>query len=196
MAGLLASLGAFADDRLPPDVAASLKAAGIPLSAVGIVVQEVGVTRPSLALNATRAMNPASTMKLVTSFAALELLGPNFMWRPEAWASGSMSGDALEGDLILKGGADPKLTIENLWLFARALRARGLREIRGDLVLDRSYFDAAEHDPSRFDAEPQRPYNVGPDALLINFKAVRFGFSPHRSNCILPWLIGEPVKDS
>ncbi len=191
VASLLASPGAFAEERLPPDVAASLKASGIPLTSVGIVVQEAGTTRPSLALNAARAMNPASTMKLVTSFAALELLGPNFMWKTEAWASGGMSGDALEGDLVLKGGGDPKLTIENLWLLARALRSRGLREIRGDLVLDRAYFDAAEHDPSRFDAEPLRPYNVGPDALLINFKAVRFSFSPNTERGIAQ-VIAEP----
>jgi D-alanyl-D-alanine carboxypeptidase/D-alanyl-D-alanine-endopeptidase (penicillin-binding protein 4) len=182
---------ALADERLPPDVAAHLKAAGIPLSAVSIVVQETGTSRPSLALNAARPMNPASTMKLVTAFAALELLGPNFTWKTEAWAGGAITGDVLEGDLVLKGGGDPKLTIENLWLLVRALRARGLREIRGDLVLDRSYFDAAEHDPSRFDAEPLRPYNVGPDALLVNFKAVRFSFAPDAARGIA-LVIPEP----
>jgi len=163
---------------LPAEVAAALKAAAIPLSSVGIHVQETGSRKPSLSLNADQALNPASTMKLLTSFAALELLGPNFTWKTQVWAAGNINGDTLEGDLVLKGGGDPKLTLENLWLLVRSLRTRGLRHIRGDLVLDRSYFNAGDYDPSRFDAEPLRPYNVGPDALLLNFKAVRFNFSP------------------
>ena len=169
---------AHAQDRLPADVTGALKAAGIPLSAVGIYVQEVGARKPSFSMNAERPLNPASTMKLMTSFAALDLLGPNFIWKTQVWTAASLNGDALEGDLILKGGGDPKLTMENLWLLVRSLRARGLRQIRGDLVLDRSYFSNGEHDPSRFDAEPLRPYNVGPDALLVNFKAIRFTFLP------------------
>jgi serine-type D-Ala-D-Ala carboxypeptidase/endopeptidase (penicillin-binding protein 4) len=78
----------------------------------------------------------------------------------------------------LRGGGDPKLTLESFWLLLRALRARGLREIRGDLVLDRGYFEAIEYDPGKFDKEPARAYNVGPDALLVNFKAIRFHFVP------------------
>jgi D-alanyl-D-alanine carboxypeptidase/D-alanyl-D-alanine-endopeptidase (penicillin-binding protein 4) len=141
-------------------------------------VQAVGERHALLGINAERALNPASTMKLVTTFAALDLLGHNFTWKTQVWTTGSLNGDTLEGDLILKGGGDPKLTLENLWLLARALRARGLRNIHGDLVLDRSYFNGVEHDPARFDAEPLRPYNVGPDALMFNFKSIRFSFLP------------------
>jgi D-alanyl-D-alanine carboxypeptidase/D-alanyl-D-alanine-endopeptidase (penicillin-binding protein 4) len=174
--------GAQANDAPPPEVAAALRTAGIPLSAVAIQVQAVqngDAHAPRLAINADRALNPASTMKLVTSFAALELLGPTFTWKTQAYISGTLNGDTLDGDLILKGGGDPKLTIEHFWLLARGLRARGLRHIRGNLVLDRGYFENGAHDPSRFDAEPLRPYNVGPDALLLNFKSVIFTFVPN-----------------
>jgi D-alanyl-D-alanine carboxypeptidase/D-alanyl-D-alanine-endopeptidase (penicillin-binding protein 4) len=123
-------------------------------------------------------MNPASTIKLVTTLAALELLGPSYTWKTEVYINGTLKGDTLDGDLIVRGTGDPKLTLENFWLMLRALRARGLREIRGDLVLDRSYFAPAGHDPSRFDNEPARPYNVGPDALLVNYKSIRFHFVP------------------
>ncbi len=163
---------------LPPPVAASLAAAGIPATAVAAFVQEVGAAKPVLAFNATHPMNPASTMKLVTTYAALELLGPTFAWRTEAYLSGPLSGDVLDGDLVLRGTGDPKLTIENFWLLLRSLRARGLREIRGDLVLDRGYFEPISEDSGSFDSEPLRPYNVSPDALLLNFKTVRFTFSP------------------
>ena len=164
--------------RLPPPVRSALAAAGIPAQAAALYVQDVALEAPRIAHNAAAPMNPASTVKLLTTYAGLELLGPSFTWKTEAWADGALRGDVLEGDLVLRGGGDPRLTIENFWLLLRALRARGLREIRGDLVLDRSYFAAAPYDPGRFDNEPARAYNVGPDALLVNFKAIRFHFVP------------------
>ena len=163
---------------LPGALEQALKRAGIPLTGVSAYVQPLDSQRPIIAHNAALAMNPASTMKLVTTYAALELLGPTYAWKTEAHANGPMQAGVLEGDLILKGFGDPKLTLENFWLLLRKLRALGLREIRGDLVLDRSYFEAAEEDPARFDSDPLRAYNVGPDALLLNFKAVRFLFVP------------------
>jgi D-alanyl-D-alanine carboxypeptidase/D-alanyl-D-alanine-endopeptidase (penicillin-binding protein 4) len=187
VAALAAPVGAA--DVLPPPIASALARAGIPQSSVALFVQDVEATKPALSFNAGQPLNPASVMKLVTTFAALELLGPSYTWKTEAYLGGPLAGDALEGDLVLKGYGDPRLTIENFWLFVRALRARGLREIRGDLVLDRSFFEANDHDPARFDSEPLRPYNVGADALLVNYKAVRFQFLPDaaaKSVAILP----------
>ncbi len=173
---LLSPAGAAAP--LPVALTAPLAAAAIPLANAAIWVQEVGSSKPLLAHNPATPMNPASTMKLVTSYAALEILGPAFTWRTEAYANGRVAGEVLEGDLVLRGMGDPKLTIENFWLLLRGLRARGLRDIQGDLVLDRTYYEAREDDPGRFDNEPLRPYNVSPDALLLNFKSVRFTFVP------------------
>ena len=175
----LLAAGMASAQSLPPELESALKRAHIPLSAVAAYVQGVDGARPLLAHNAAQAMNPASTMKLLTTYAALELLGPSYTWKTEAYAAGKLEGGVLQGDLILKGYGDPKLTLENFWLLLRKLRALGLREIRGDLVQDRSYFEAAAHDPAKFDAEPLRAYNVGPDALLLNFKAVRFQFVPN-----------------
>ena len=165
-------------NALPAPVAAAMRASGVPGSSAALFVQEVGAPRPAVAFNAGAVMNPASTMKLVTTLAALELLGPTYAWKTEAYTAGTQRDDVLEGDLVLRGSGDPKLTVENFWLMLRALRARGLREIRGDLVLDRSHFDAVSQDAARFDNEPLRPYNVAPDALLLNFKAYRFTFVP------------------
>lgn len=123
-------------------------------------------------------MNPASVMKLVTTYAALELLGPAYRWKTEAWAAGPLREDVLAGDLVLKGYGDPKLDLEAFWLLLRALRGKGLRDIRGDLVLDRSHFERAPGDAARFDGDAFRPYNVLPDALLVNYKSLRFAFAP------------------
>ena len=163
---------------LPAPVAQALAAAGIPESAVGLYVHEVGAERPSVAHGAERALNPASTMKLVTTYAALELLGPAYTWSTDVYATGPVHNEVLAGDLVIKGHGDPKLTIEKFWLMLRGLRARGLREIRGDVVLDRSFFAVEDFDPARFDGEPLRPYNTGPDALLVNFKAFALHFVP------------------
>jgi D-alanyl-D-alanine carboxypeptidase/D-alanyl-D-alanine-endopeptidase (penicillin-binding protein 4) len=166
------------EDRLPAPVARVLKSAGVPASAVAVLVQDVDARMPRASFNADKPMNPASAMKLLTTYAALELLGPAYTWKTEALATAPLKDGVLEGDLVLKGTGDPKLGFEQLWLLLRQLRARGLREIRGDLVLDRSHFAPENHDPARFDGEPLRPYNVGADALLLNFKAIRLTFVP------------------
>ena len=178
----LSSAAAAASGRWPAALHAALAESGVPRDAVSLYVQEVGAREPLLAWNADRPVNPASTMKLVTTLAALELLGPTYTWRTEAYAHGTLAGDVLHGDLVLKGYGDPKLTLENFWLLLRELRVRGLREIRGDLVLDRSFFAAVDADPARFDNEPTRPYNVAPDALLLNYKSVRLQFVPQEES--------------
>jgi D-alanyl-D-alanine carboxypeptidase/D-alanyl-D-alanine-endopeptidase (penicillin-binding protein 4) len=167
-----------AQPRLPEPVAQALARAKIPEASVAFYVHEIGSDRPLVAYGDERVLNPASTMKLVTTYAGLELLGPAYAWNTEAYGSGPLVNGVLDGDLILKGQGDPKLTIENFWLLLRNLRARGVREIRGDLILDRSFFSREEYDASRFDEQPTRPYNTGPDALLVNFKAVTVQFIP------------------
>lgn len=163
---------------LPATVAQKLKEAHIPQSGIAVVVREAGKHAPLISINAQRPMSPASTMKLLTTFAALDLLGPAYTWKTEAYIDGDLKDGVLNGNLILKGYGDPKFTIEQFWLWLGELRARGLREIRGDLILDRSYFDLPPYDPADFDADPMRAYNVGPDALLINFNTLRLRYMP------------------
>ena len=162
----------------PAALHAALAGTGIPREAVALYVQEVDAQEPLLAWNGEQPMNPASTMKLVTTLAALELLGPAYAWRTEVFAQGILAGDTLHGDLALKGYGDPKLDLDRFTALLAELRARGLRDIRGDLILDRSHFQLEHTDPARFDDEPSRPYNVLPDALLLNYKSVRLQFVP------------------
>ena len=173
---LAASASARAD--LPQPVRDALARAGVPESAVGVVVLPVDAAQPAVSHNAREAMNPASVMKVITSYAALDLLGPAFTFRTDALVKGEIANGVLEGDLYLRGGGDPKLTTERVWQLAHALRSRGLREIRGDIVIDRGYFAPVAHDPAKFDGEARRAYNAGPDALLVNFNAIAFRFVP------------------
>ena len=166
--------------ELPPSVQTALEQAHIPLSNVAIEVREVNARTPLVSYNAEKPLNPASVMKLLTTFAALERLGPTYTWKTEAWLAGELDTDGvLHGDLILKGSGDPNFSEEQFWLWLRELRNRGLREIRGDLVLDRSAFDLPPFDPAAFDNDPLRPYNAGADALVVNGGVQHFRLVPH-----------------
>jgi serine-type D-Ala-D-Ala carboxypeptidase/endopeptidase (penicillin-binding protein 4) len=123
-------------------------------------------------------VNPASLMKLITTTAALDLLGPAFTWNTPVYVDGPIKDGVLLGNVYLRGQGDPRLVVERLWLLMRRLQAMGVARIQGDIVLDRSAFALAPRDPASFDGEPLRPYNAAPDALLINFKSIVLGFVP------------------
>jgi serine-type D-Ala-D-Ala carboxypeptidase/endopeptidase (penicillin-binding protein 4) len=180
---------------LPAPVAQALASGGISESSVALYVREIGADAPTISYGVDRPLNPASTMKLVTTYAALELLGPAYTWTTDVYAAGTLQTEVLSGDLIIKGYGDPKLTLENFWLMLRNVRARGVREIRGDVVVDRTYFLTDEFDPARFDGDPIRPYNTGPDALLVNFKAITVQFVPEAGSRSIR-LIAEPPLES
>lgn len=169
------AFAAPANQTLPPRVAKSLEANKIESNALSVVMLPLTGDAAPTFVNADVSVNPASTMKLVTTYAALELLGPNHQWRTEFHGDGPLSDGTLNGNLYLKGGGDPKLNMEKLWLLLRELRANGVRTITGDLVLDRSHF--IQPALPMFDddgGDKHKPYLVGPDSLLINLKALRF----------------------
>jgi D-alanyl-D-alanine carboxypeptidase/D-alanyl-D-alanine-endopeptidase (penicillin-binding protein 4) len=132
---------------------------------------------PRLAHRASETMNPASVMKLITTYAGLSLLGPQYVWRNRVYTDGPVQAGVLHGNLILRGSGDPKLVVERLQDWMAQINAAGVREVRGDILLDRSVFDVSPRSEP-FDDEPLRPYNVSPDGLLLNFKAVIYTFSP------------------
>jgi D-alanyl-D-alanine carboxypeptidase/D-alanyl-D-alanine-endopeptidase (penicillin-binding protein 4) len=188
IAATLCSFKVAAAD-LPKPAADALRRASIPQSAVGAWVQELGAPGPTLAINARSAMNPGSTMKIVTTLAALELLGPAYTWKTEVYVDGP--------NLVLRGHGDPKLTVESFWMLLRNLRGRGLRELQGDVILDRSYFAPAQYAP--IDDDVFRSYNVAPDALLVNFKSLRFTFLPEEQGVRLyvePTMPGLVVSNT
>lgn len=167
-------------EELPAALDASLTRAGIPRTAVAVLVQDVDGGPALLEHRSTQAMNPASVMKLVTAFAALDQLGPAFSWttRISSATDASPRREVLPGDLFITGGGDPRLSRERLWLLLRDLRAQGIRRIAGDVITDRSFFRLPPHDPGAFDRRPLRPYNVGPDALNVDYGAVSVRFRP------------------
>lgn len=167
---------------LPNEIEAALARAKVPRDAVTmLVVDAEGARNPRLAWRTQAQVNPASIMKLVTTYAALDLLGPAFTWTTPVYVDGPVRNGLLEGNLYIKGQGDPKLVLERLWLLLRRVQGLGIQGINGDIVLDRSAFEVADADPSAFDGEGLRPYNAAPDALLINFKSVVMTFVPNRA---------------
>lgn len=179
---LLAWFGAAAwAQPLPPEVEAALAEQGLPRDAVAVLVAPAEGGAPRVAHRADLPINPASITKLVTTYAALDLLGPTFTWTTPVYFDGTVRNGVLDGHLVIKGQGDPKLVIERLWLLLRRVRAMGVHTIAGDIVLDRSAFALPPHDPAAFDGQPLRPYNASPDALLVNFKAVTVTITPEGS---------------
>ncbi len=166
--------------RLPAPFAQALRQAGVDQAHVALDIRAADGSdaAASVAHNAQLPFQPASIMKLVTSEAALALLGPDYRWVTRLHATGVIEGDALAGDLILEGSGDPRFAHEDLARMLRSLRQLGLREIRGDLILERSLFRAATDDAAAFDGQPARAYNALPDALLLDAKALTLRMRP------------------
>lgn len=160
---------------LPAEISGALKAAKLPASALTVAIVPLQSSRPAFYYQADKPVSPASTMKLLTTYAGLSLLGPGYQWSTEVSSQVKPVNGILAGDLYIKGYGDPKLTMERVWLLLRDLKAAGVREIRGDLVLDRSFFSQNEDAASFEDDgdEPYRPFLVGPDSLMSNLKSVR-----------------------
>jgi serine-type D-Ala-D-Ala carboxypeptidase/endopeptidase (penicillin-binding protein 4) len=196
----LAPLIAQAQSALPPPVLQALRQAQVPPTALGIWVQEIDAKRPRLAWQAELAMNPASLAKLGTTLAALETLGPAWTWQTPVWLQGQFRPETgvLEGDLVIKGVGDPKLVRERLWLLLQRVRALGVRDIQGRIVLDNSAFAPSGANPADFDGEPWRPGNVQAEALLFNHKALIYSFRPDPARG-LAWISADvplPVQAS
>ncbi|AZW15437.1 D-alanyl-D-alanine carboxypeptidase/D-alanyl-D-alanine-endopeptidase [Bordetella hinzii CA90 BAL1384] len=164
---------------LPASLAQAWKATKLPDDALSLVVQEVNGPR-LVAINAKAPRNPASVMKLVTTWAALSELGPNYVWRTDFLTEPGARPDAhgvLKAPLYWRAGGDPQLLLQDLWTLLRELRLRGVKEI-SDLVVDRSIFGQVATDPGAFDGAPDRAYNASPDALMVGFGALRLLVTP------------------
>ncbi len=167
---LLLSSVPTAKADLPQPMRAGLGAAGIPEEAVGVMVVRLSDGATVLAHRERESMQPASTMKLVTSLATLEKLGPAYRARTQLRSRGELADGVLHGNLVLRGGGDVDFDWRAFEHALSMLRAQGIREIEGDLIVDLTYFRPARADIGAvpFDGTPEFRYNVIPDALLLN----------------------------
>lgn len=192
---LLAPAAFAAGDKLPPGVQSVLDTRNVADSTLSVQVTDLDTGKSVLSWNADSPRNPASTMKLITTLAALDILGPSYHWYTDVYAFGTIKNDRLDGDLLIKGHGDPFLVTERVWQLLRNINQAGIREISGDLLLDDSYFDVPDHDPGEFDRQPLRAYNVAPNALMMNFKVVRYWFEPDFASNSVRVLLDPPLEN-
>lgn len=179
---------------LPAEVEAALTRAKLPLDAVAVVVVDAQGGKPArISYRADIPMNPASVMKLVSTYAALDLLGPAYSWHTPVYLDAPVRNGVLVGNLYIQGQGDPTLVAERLWLLMRRIRGLGIERIKGDIVLDRGAFALPPSDPGGFDGEPLRPYNAAPDALLLNYKSVVMTFVVDRANKLARIHVNPPL---
>jgi D-alanyl-D-alanine carboxypeptidase/D-alanyl-D-alanine-endopeptidase (penicillin-binding protein 4) len=183
---------AGAADPMAPEVMAAMRESGVPLKSFGFYARPVEPAekaerseagpgaQPFASLNAEQTFWLASTTKVVTSLAALDLLGPNHLWPLRAHATGPMVNGQLRGDLVIAGNRHP-ITADELRLWFKQMRAEGLQSINGQLVLEGVLLlpegitddddDIAATTPERTAAGPRsdaaRAYNEGSMVLSI-----------------------------
>lgn len=187
---------------LPSDLDGALKKAKIPAENVSVWIAPAGSTNPIVSLNENAPRTPASVMKTVTTLAGLELLSPAYTWKTTIYAAADA--DAKTGTVQgvgIKGEGDPNLVIERLWLIVEQLAGRGVRNIVGDITIDRSLFAVGTIDQDAFDGRGSRTYNVGPDAAMLNLKTASFRIVPVSGEGVarismLPYLDGLDVTPS
>ncbi len=189
LASQLISVTMAEQTELPLPVRQILDIRKVPHDSLSVFVQDVDSGEVVLRWQDGVPRNPASTMKLLTTLVGLDILGSNYRWTTEVFALGEIEDGRLDGDLLIRGHGDPFLVTERVWQMLRLVRQAGIHEIGGNLLIDDSYFDVPERDPAEFDRRPLRAYNVAPNALLMNFKVVRYWFEPdHDRNAVRVWV--------
>lgn len=163
--------------RLPDQVATVLRASGVSEAGMGTYVRLANGSQPALlTANADDPQSPASTMKLVTTYAALGILGPDYRWPTEIYTNGNVTGGTLYGDVIIRGYGNPQFAENDFRQMLQALRARGISSIKGNLVADTGFFNVPYQDPGAFDGNAGAAYNAQPEAILYQERGSCYEF--------------------
>ena len=171
-------------DFIPSELQALIDKSGMPSKKISIYIKETKSNKLIASLNAAKLRNPASVIKLATTYASVLQLGYDYRWVTDIGYSGSISQGVLHGNLIIKGGGDPDLKDEDVLEIAHYIRDKGIRKIEGNIILDRSIFDTSGGSSARFDENPYSPYNALPDAIMFNQNLSRFVITPQGSQIV------------
>lgn len=125
-------------------------------------------------------MTPASVVKVLTTYAALLHLGYDYRWSTLFYYTGTINNGTLYGDLIVKPYGDPNLKHESIQAIAMQIKSKGINAIRGNIIIDRSFFNIGNQDTSGFDERPYIPYNAMPDSMMFNERVTTLNITPHR----------------
>lgn len=167
---LTASGGAVAGDSeaLTRDLDTILADSALKGADVGLVVRDANTGEVLYTRTSSRRSQVASNLKVLTTTAALDLLGPDYRWKTELLSSGTKSGSVLNGDLVLRGGGDPTMSRLRYQQLADTLKASGVTTVNGALVIDDTKFDAQPYGSGwAWDDEPYS-YSAETSALTLS----------------------------
>ena len=168
---------------LPQTIENFIKKSTIPAKDISIYIKEVGENGSVvISHNATKTRTPASVIKVLSTYASVLKLGFEYHFPTKFYTTGSLRNGVLNGDLIVKGFGDPTLNSKNLQEIVANIRARGIRKITGNIVIDRSYFRVGTKDSSGFDEHPYSPYNAMPDAMMFNERVSTICVTPNKND--------------
>ncbi len=171
-----------------------LRAPALHPEETGVAILLLPSGRTVLARNADRPLRPASTLKIVTSAAALALLKPEYVYATRIFADAPIGADGtLPRNLYIQGSGAPDLVGESWWMIARRLAALGLRRVEGDLVGDESYFDAVRRPAGWPFPAADSWYNAPIGALSCNFNVVTVRVMPSPLVGARPDVTLEPI---
>ncbi|MGH8455229.1 MAG: D-alanyl-D-alanine carboxypeptidase/D-alanyl-D-alanine endopeptidase [Nevskiales bacterium] len=194
---LLLSGAAWALDGTE-DLVESVENSGIPEDDLSLLAVE-GTGRNArvlLSLNPSQAMIPASVTKLVTAAASLREFPPGTRFETRLLSAGEQNGKVLNGDLVLKGGGDPSFKPAVLADLVSRFARSGIREIRGNILVDDSYFDSVRIDTSRSDTDRvDKAYDAPVGAMSFNWNTVAVYFRPAARAGEPATVILEPASD-
>jgi len=172
------ALGGEVDSDLPATIKQLMQTLELPPQSLSVVVRDMQTGFEPLHFRAQEERTPASLIKLLTTQAALDLLGPAYLWQTPLYVTGPIQGGVLQGSVYVRGSGDPKFNLEAATKLLQSLKSMGVQRIEGDWVVDKSLFETPPKDPGAFDGEPFKPYNVGADAMLLNFNAILLTLTP------------------
>lgn len=187
MLGLMVASVLAQANTIPAALNQMMQKHGVAQGELSVWVQAVDADAPLARINGYVARNPASVAKVLTTAAGLLRLGADYRWQTRFYVDNLPDANGVvNGNLYIKGGADPFLVEERLLEMVQGLRGKGVRHISGDVVLDDDFYRLTrlERDGASFDGQPTEPYNAVPDPLMVNFRTVKVALTPDGANAV------------
>ena len=154
---------------------------------LSILTVKVGSKKEVLIdINANKKMTPASLSKLVTSYGVLQTFTPSHQFLTKIETDGKIENNTLQGNLFLIGGGDPSFGLEGMNFLVQELKNKGIKNIKGDIIVDDSRFDDIRYDESRGKFRADFVYDAPVGAMSYNWNTIRITVRPSK--------IGELAK--
>lgn len=175
---LITLLSSLAFASLPSGIETIIAKYPLDRHSIAIDIRDVHSGLNVGSLNTHAIMTPASVIKLLTTYSALLHLGFDYRWSTLFYYTGEIRGGTLYGDLVIKPHGDPNLSSTSIQAIAAKIRSKGISQITGDIIIDRSFFNIVNQDTSGFDENTYSAYNAMPDSMMFNERLTTLKIAP------------------